>query len=329
MHNDKVKKVAIPFVIVLAVLKAGINFRGYDFYGIPAAKIFPHFYQFYSTSFGDLALAHIFHIYQRWSWMTLHIFLTLTYFIILCRSYLRSKVVVGDKTVFFLLIFSQITTLSLQEIGFYDILMLLGSLIAIANVSKIFKFSFGVILMSSGNPEQSFMALTLLSIISLFIVKSKLIRRNIFIGVFLTISILFVTTFWSQGAGRESYLGSEILRTATKNFILSFPYSILAILGPLSFIIFASKKYLDKKEYLTFLFSVIFIPALLSAIALDGSRVAICVSAAPLIYFLKFLVDEKNFKLDPKDWVFMVLFPPILVWGPGVLSISWQRLFSI
>ena len=317
------------FLLFFVILKDGINFRGYDHYGIPAAKSLPHFVDFYSTSYGDLVISHLLHTYSRFSWVILHTLLTIILILLLFYIGISAKNRKSNDSLLFLLLLSQLTTLALQEIGFYDIVTLIGGLLAAINVRKRVPFLLSVLVLNSGNPEQSFISILSLLILVFLFEKDRRTFLNVFLGLFLSLINLIFVFLWSKGNGRESYLGPEILKASLHSFLIAMPFSVLAILGCLNFLVFAFRKFLSRTEMTAFITSIIFIPGVLSAIALDGSRVAVSISCAPLIYILKFMVEERNFRIDNRDKMFMFLFPSILVWGPGVVSLPWGRFFRL
>lgn len=68
-------------VFLLIILRNGINFIGYDFYGIEWARKWPEPVSVYSVeNSGDLILAKLFSTYTRASWMVLHLLLTVLFF---------------------------------------------------------------------------------------------------------------------------------------------------------------------------------------------------------------------------------------------------------
>jgi hypothetical protein len=314
-----------PFILgILILIRDGFNFRGYDHYGIPAAKALPKFVDFYSGSVGDLILAKIFHTYTRLSWMGLHSTLTLVCVVVI--------IVLGNNVspeLTRILLLSQIVTLMLQEIGFYDVITILGSVVIAFGIEYRFIVIVGTFVMASGNPQQAWVSSVCILFLCFTTYRYKaMIWNSIF--CFLTSSVLLVLNFaWSSGHGRETYLSPEIVKHAIRNFVFAIPYSIISFLGVVIIVLILVWKDLAVISKIGILVSIIIIPSIASAIALDGSRVPICVGAASTIIFLKDNFKSKTFILPPFYYSIMLFFPTLLVWGNGQVLLPWSRLFRV
>lgn len=321
----------LPFILLLT-LRNGVNFWGYDHYALAWAKEWPKpISQFSVENSGNLILAKIFSVDSRFSWMALHSLLTV-FFIVLAMIFIsREKLSISQKrTLFILVSTSPLTMMLMQEIGYFDVITIIGALILAFGNSITVKI-LGTIVMCSGNTPQTLIATLLLGIlVSITQVRRKhLANINLFLPFIVAVAIWVLERFWLGGQGREAEFGPGMWLYSFKGFLIASPLYLYALLGPIWFVVPLALEKLrgfSPRRILLIFTVLILIPALFGVITTESTRDALCIMSPALLWFFKYLVSEHQFVVSRMQILALVLMPSFLVWRQGEIVEPWSVL---
>ena len=319
-------------IFLILIFKNGINFFGYDNYAISWAKAWPKPVSHFSVeNFGTIALAKIFSIETRLSWMTLHVFLSALFYVVIFYCLRVNKVLQNQRqTIIFLILVSPLTTIVMQEIGYFDILTLIGSAVLALSETTRFKL-LGTFVMCAGHTPQALVA-TFLYALFVYIVKHYKDKFQVKIAFpfVLSLAIWLIEQKWlgtTPGRTTEFVVSSWI--AAIKGFLVSAPLFLYSILGPLWILAHEVYKVLDLKmrvqKYCVFAI-FLFFPILFGVITLEATRVTVCLLAPMLIWLIKYLVVEKNFSMTFEKKYLLLFLPSLLIWRFGEVVAPWAEL---
>jgi len=321
----------IPVFLVI-ILRNGINFIGYDFYGIEWARKWPEPVSVYSVeNSGDLILAKLFSTYTRASWMVLHLLMTVLFFLaafFFCsfeRASIKQK-----QTLFLLILTSPLSMLLLQEIGWHDVVTITGALILAFGKNTPSRL-LGILIMCTGNTPQAMVASLLFGfLVNIFEFRNQLINFRIFLPfIFSTIFWIF-QRFWLGSTGREGeILEPSFWLYSVKGFLVASPLFLYALLGPLWVIapnVWAKLRILPKKRALLILTILLLIPCIFGIITTDSSRDSLCVMSPLLFWFLRRMVIEQQLILRQTQKIALILMPCFLVYREGQIIPPWSIL---
>ena len=324
-----------PFIFIL-ILRNGINFWGYDYYAISWAKEWPRAVsQFSVENSGNLMLAKLLSIDSRVSWMVLHGLLTVFFFLLVAFFISREKLFDSQKrTLFTLILASALSMMLMQEIGYFDVITILGALILAFGNNMTVKI-LGTIVMCSGNTPQALIATLLLgTLVSL----TQIQRRNVFeIKLFtpfmVALVIWILERFWLGGEGREAEFGPGMWLYSSKGFLIASPLYLYALLGPIWLIapaVMEKLRIFSPRRIFLVIVVLILIPALFGIVTTESTRDALCIMSPALLWFFKFIVSECQLKISRGQILGLVLMPNFLVWREGEIVEPWsilQRFF--
>ena len=322
--------VYIPIIFVLT-LRNGINFIGKDYYAIEWAKKWPKPVSIYSVeNFGNIALAKLFSVDSRVSWMVLHLLLS---FIVLCLLIVfchQEKASIKQKQTLLLLILSSpLTMMIMQQIGWHDVLTILGALI-LAFGDKTRVRILGTLIMCSGNTPQALVATLLfgllLNIIQNFNKKNNL---KLFIPFIISFIVWTIERFWLDGGRTGEFFVPSFWIYSVSGFLIASPLYLYAILGPLWFIapnVWKKLKVFPKKQTISLLIILILIPSVFGIVTTDSSRDALCIMSPLLLWFLRYMVIEQELILQQTQKIFLILMPCFLVYREGQIIPPWSIL---
>ena len=267
-------------ITIWVVLRNGLRISGPGELGLESLQLFPKARYYVSESFGPLIVGKILQLntWQRWS----NFYLIMTLLIIFFGIFLLiSKLQQTGFLLAIVLSVSPIATTILAQIGHYDSFTIFGWLIYIVafRSNKRFLRVAGLILAISGNPTQS--------LISIFCVLllSKIYERKddqkIFAKDFLFVLIFygFIQSWltYYEVSSRLLILPLYVVKSFT--FLLqTFPYSISSLYGILWIFIFYCLLMINgKHKKIQFGLVVIIFPFLATLLAVDGTRVFVCI----------------------------------------------------
>lgn len=325
-----------PFLwlFVILVLRNGINFWGYDKYALEYAKKWPEPVSVFSVeSSGNLALAKLLSIESRFSWMALHVILTIAVFLILIYFISKLKTSAFEKqTLFYLILCSSLTMLVMQEIGFFDVLTILGAVILAFGNGLPIKF-LGSIIMCSGNTPQALIATFLLgAFINVVDINSARSKVKNFYPFFVVCICYILQQFWLSGLGRISEFKPNAWIAAFHGFLIAAPLFLYALLGPvwcLSFVIWEKLQKFSKKQKIYILVILLIIPGIFGIITVDSTRDTICIMAPTLLWFFKYLVVESKLVIPKNYKIALAVMPCFLVSRYGQVTSPWEELGKI
>jgi hypothetical protein len=321
----------IPVSLII-ILRNGINFIGYDYYGIDWARKWPKPISVYSVeNSGDLILAKLFSTYSRVSWMVLHLALTLLLFVLVFLYCSFERIPIKQKQTLFLLIFaSPLTMLVFQEIGWHDVVTIIGALILAFGKNTPSRI-LGILIMCSGNTPQamvaSFLFGCLLNVIEHY---NQKINFKLFIPFIFSIIIWIFERFWLGSTGREGeLLEPSFWLYSVKGFLIASPLYLYALLGPIWFIapdIWKMLKIFPKKQTLIIIIILVLIPGGFGIITTDSSRDALCIMSPLVLWFFRYIVVELQLILRQTQKIALILMPCFLVYRQGEIIPPWSIL---
>jgi hypothetical protein len=323
--------VYIPLFFVL-VLRNGINFIGQDYYAIEWAKKWPNPVSTYSVeNFGNIALAKLFSVETQVSWMVLHSILSLILlFLLIVFCHQENASIKQKQTLLFLTLTSPLTMMIMQQIGWHDVLTILGAMI-LAFGDKTSVRILGTVIMCSGNTPQALVATLLFGLLLNTVQNFK--KKNelkFFIPFIVSLSVWLFERFWLGGAGRESeFFSPGFWLYSIKGFLIASPLYLYAILGPLWLIapnVWQKLKAIPKKQTLMIVTILLLIPGVFGIITTDSSRDALCIMSPLLLWFLRYLVIEQQLVLRQGQIIGLILMPCFLVYREGQIIPPWSIL---
>jgi hypothetical protein len=267
--------------------------------------------------------------------MVLHGLLTVLFFLLVVMVISREKLLNSQKrTLFILILASALTMMLMQEIGYFDVITIIGALILAFGNNTTIKI-LGTVIMCSGNTPQALIATLLLgTLVSL----TQIQRRNVFdIKLFtpfiVALVIWILERFWLGGEGREAEFGPGMWLYSSKGFLIASPLYLYALLGPIWLIapaVMEKLRVFSPRRIFLIIVVLILIPALFGIVTTESTRDALCIMSPALLWFFKYLVSECQLKISRGQILGLVLMPNFLVWREGEIVEPWsvlQRFF--
>ena len=325
--------VFFPITFIL-VLRNGINFWGYDKYALEWVKLWPKPASVFSVeNAGNLFLAKILGVESRSTWILLHIFLTITFFILLFLLVSMENIPNHKKrNIYFLILVSPIPMLLMQEIGYYDVITMIGSLIfAFRNDLKIRLL--GTVILCAGNTPQALVITLLFGLFLHFMsFPSKKFDFKVFAPFIFASTIWILERLWLSGLGRVSEYNYGQWSYSFKGFLIASPLFLYALLGPLWLISFNALDSLQEFKVIKkmkIFFCLLFIPSLFGIFTSDSSRDSLCIMAPMLFWLIRYLIIERNLIIGYNLKVMMCFAPCYLVWREGQVISPWSELAKL
>ncbi len=322
------------FLILLVVLRNGINYWGYDFYALSWSKVWPKPVSVFSVeNFGNIAIAHFLHVDSRIGWLILHIVLTLIFFILLVifvsHIGLDAK---GKQSYFVVLLASPFSMMLMQEIGYFDVVTITGALI-LANCNSLTFQLVGAIIMASGNSPQALISTLIFCFANSMLSNSGTVNRiRNFLPFFTVTFIWLLERIWLDGVGRTEEFGPGMWTYSIKGFLIASPLYFYSILGPIVLLIpkicTRMSKSINSKEICA-VFSIVFIPMLFGIVTTESTRDALCIMAPGLIWFLKREISQFGLRLSNWEILGCCALPCFLIWREGSLVEPWSILHRL
>jgi hypothetical protein len=321
----------IPLTSVL-ILRNGINFIGQDYYAIEWAKKWPKPDSVYSVeNSGNIILAKLFSIDSQLSWMILHLVLSISLFFLLVMFCHQARASIEQKqTLLFLILVSPLTMMIMQQIGWHDVITIIGALI-LAFGDKTTVRIIGTLIMCLGNTPQALVA-TLLFGLFLNIVQNFNKKNNfkLFLPFAVSLIVWILERFWLGGLGRESeFFNPGFWLYSVKGFLIASPLYLYAILGPVWLIapnVWEKFKSFPKKQTILITIILLVIPSVFGIITTDSTRDALCIMSPLLLWFFRHLVIEQQLVLHQTQKTALILMPCFLVYREGQIIPPWSIL---
>ena len=325
----------VPVVGMAVTIRNGLNFWGYDFYALAWAKVWPHPSSVFSVeNFGNLALAHFLRIDSRAGWFALHLGLSLLYFILLILFVHFSEI--DDekrRTLFVIFAACPITMMIMQEIGYFDVVTILGALI-LGYSTSISARIFGAALMAAGNTPQALVATFLFSVALTLLSSKPIKKRLLYFAPFVLVFLFWVfQRFWLGGMGRTEEFGPSMWAWSFKGFLVASPLLYFySVIGPLVILIpkiLTRVGYSIKCRELWVIGWWISIPCVFGIVTTESTRDALCLMAPTFFWFMKREVTEFGLRLTKWEMAGMCLLPCFLIWREGAVVEPWSILHRL
>jgi hypothetical protein len=321
----------IPVFFVL-ILRNGINFIGQDYYALDWAKKWPIPTSTYSVeNAGNIILAKLFSVDSRVSWMLMHLVLTflLLLLVILYCSFQESSFE-QKQTIFLLIITSPLTMMIMQQIGWHDVVTIIGAVI-LAFSDRTALRVLGTLIMCLGNTPQALVSTFLFGLLLNTILNfNSRFNFKFFIPFLFALGIWILERFWlgSVGSvGREGeFFQLEFWAYSIKGFIIASPLYLYALLGPtwsITIKVWEILKISHRKQSFIVITLILVIPGIFGIITTDSSRDAYCIMAPLLLWFFRYMVMDQKFSLNRIQKITLILLPCFMVYREGEIIPPW------
>lgn len=316
-------------VIFLIVLRNGINFIGQDHYALDWANEWPEPTSTYSVeNAGNIILAKLLSVDSRVSWMLMHLVLTLfLFFLMIVYCSLQESSSHQKQTIFLLIFTSPLAMMIMQQIGWHDVVTIIGALI-LAFSNRTFPRLLGTLIMCLGNTPQALVSTLLFGFLlnTVLILNTKLNLK--FFVPFLFASVIWILErFWLGGMGREAeFFQPAFWVYSIKGFIIASPLYLYALLGPTWFVVIKvwdKLKNTHKKQSFIVITLILVIPGIFGIVTTDSSRDAYCIMAPLLLWFFRYIVIEQKFSLDRIQKTALIFMPCFMVYRQGEIIPPW------
>src|SRR5687768_6321024 len=273
-------------LLLMTLLRNGIYVSWNKGILLEASQSFPHGKGWIYESWAYLAVPRLFGISSLGAWALYHLALTAAFFggiFVTARSMSRDGRLLFVASVFT----SSLPTILFYNVGWYDVLMLLGAVVVAAG-RRPASAVVGTLVMSGGNPVQTVVAGIALTLTSAGGRWKVLGRRSLI--VLGTASVGYVgTAIWVQVASIESRgdLLRENVLPSIHAFVDGMPVAIFAWYGGAWLVVAALilGPY-DGWSRLLSLTGLVVVPAVASILTLDGTRVFASIAALPFLVAL-------------------------------------------
>ena len=318
----------IPVFIAL-IFRNGINFIGQDYYALGWAKEWPKPTSTYSVeNAGNIILAKLFSVDSRVSWMLMHLVLTflLLLLVVACCSFQESSYE-QKQTIFFLIITSPLTMMIMQQIGWHDVITIIGAVILAFSDRTILRVV-GTLIMCLGNTPQALVSTFLFGLLLNTILNlNTKFNLKFFVPFLFALGIWILERFWLGGVGREGeFFQPGFWVYSIKGFIIASPLYLYVLLGPTWLITIKAWEKLKishKKQSFTVITLILIIPGIFGIITTDSSRDAYCIMAPLLLWFFKYMVINQKFSLNRIQKITLILLPCFMVYRQGEIIPPW------
>ena len=318
----------IPVFIAL-IFRNGINFIGQDYYALDWAKKWPKPTSIYSVeNAGNIILAKLFSVDSRVSWMLMHLVLTfLLLLLVMAYCSFQESSFEQKQTIFFLIITSPLTMMIMQQIGWHDVITIIGAVILAFSDRTILRVA-GTLIMCLGNTPQALVSTFLFGLLLNTILNlNTKFNLKFFVPFLCALGIWILERFWLGDVGREGeFFQPGFWIYSIKGFIIASPLYLYALLGPTWLITIKAWEKLKishKKQSFTVITLILVIPGIFGIITIDSSRDAYCIMAPLLLWFFKYMVINQKFSLNRIQKITLILLPCFMVYRQGEIIPPW------
>jgi hypothetical protein len=316
---------------LLVIFRNGLNYWGYDHYALSWSAAWPEPLSVFSVEdFGNLAIAHLLGVDTRLGWASLHLGLTVTFFLLLIHFVNREIAEVNAKqSLFVVLLASPLSMMLMQEIGYFDVLTLIGALL-MATAKSRWAQIIGAIVMSSGNTPQALVG-TFIFCFSVAHLAPRPFKRHLFEFLpFMVVCVVWLfERLWLNGIGRTEEFGPGMWSYSFKGFLVASPLFFYSLLGPLVLLlpkIHARVGHSLRSREVQVVIILILIPGLFGIITTESTRDSLCIMAPVLIWFLSREVFRHGLRITRWDFFGLCLLPCFLIWRQGQIVEPWSIL---
>ena len=316
---------------ILVIFRNGLNYWGYDYYALSWAKVWPKPLSVFSVeNFGNLALARVLGINSRIGWVGLHIFLTAFFFLLLIYFVNRELLDISGKQSMFIVIFaSPLSMMLMQEIGYFDVITIIGALI-LASARSTFIQILGAVVMASGNTPQAMIAAFIFCSSVALLSSTKNLKLLVVFTPFLLVCVIWLfERIWLNGLGRTEEFGPGMWSYSFKGFLVASPLFLYSIFGSLILLvpkIHSRIGHSIKSVEFQVLLGFILVPTFFGIVTTESTRDTLCIMAPTLVWYIQ--REIRDFHLRFSKWEFFVLctLPSFLVWRQGQVVEPWSIL---
>jgi len=313
---------------LLVTFRNGLNYWGYDYYALSWSTAWPEPISVFSVeNFGNLAIAHLLGVDTRLGWVFLHLGLTFTFFLLLMHFVNREIVEVNAKqTLFVVLLASPLSMMLMQEIGYFDVLTVIGALI-LANAQSNLGRILGALVMASGNTPQALIATFIFCFSFTLLDKSKSIKRLVGFSAFFFVSLVWLLErFWLNGVGRTEEFGPGMWSYSFKGFLIASPLFLYSLLGPLVILIpriHSRVGHSIKSNEVQVILGFLLVPGIFGIITTESTRDALCIMAPTIFWYIRREIVAFGLRVNNWERVALCTLPCFLIWRQGALVEPW------
>ena len=319
---------------VIIIFRNGLNYWGYDYYALSWAAAWPEPLSVFSVeNFGNLAIARLLDIDSRFGWVALHLVLTGFFFLLLIHYVNREQAgVIGKQSLFIVLLASPLSMMLMQEIGYFDVLTVIGALI-IANATSDSGRILGAIVMASGNTPQALIATFIFCFSITLLHKTSPMKALMRFTPFVVVSLIWCfERIWLNGIGRTEEFGPGMWSYSFKGFLIASPLFLYSLLGPLVLLIpkiHARVGHSFKSREVLVISAFILIPGLFGIVTTESTRDALCIMAPTLFWYIRREIVSFGMRLTRWESVALCTLPCFLIWREGALVEPWAILHRL
>jgi hypothetical protein len=316
---------------LLVICRNGLNYWGYDYYALSWSAAWPEPISVFSVeNFGNLAIAHLLGVDTRLGWVFLHLGMTFTFFLLLMHFVNREIVEVKAKqTLFVVLLASPLSMMLMQEIGYFDVLTVIGALI-LANAQSNPGRILGALVMASGNTPQALIATFIFCFSFTLLDKSKSIKRLVGFSAFFFVSLVWLLErLWLNGVGRTEEFGPGMWSYSFKGFLIASPLFLYSLLGPLVILIpkiHSRVGHSIKSNEVQVILGFLLVPGIFGIITTESTRDALCIMAPTIFWYIRREIVAFGLRITAWESVALCTLPCFLIWRQGAVVEPWAIL---
>ena len=316
---------------LLVVFRNGLNYWGYDYYALTWSAAWPEPLSVFSVeNFGNLAIAHLLGVDTRLGWVSLHVGLTVTFFLLLIHFVNRELVEVNAKqSLFVVLLASPLSMMLMQEIGYFDVLTVIGALVlanALTNPGRIL----GALVMASGNTPQALIATFIFCLSLDQLHKTRSIKRLVgYLPFFIVSLVWLLERLWLNGVGRTEEFGPGMWSYSFKGFLIASPLFLYSLLGPLVILIpkiHSRVGHSIKSDEVRVILGFLLIPGIFGIITSESTRDALCIMAPTIFWYIRREIVTFGLRVSTWERIALCTLPCFLIWRQGALVEPWAIL---
>jgi hypothetical protein len=322
-------------VICLAILKCGISINPLT---PEPLSDFPTPRPGYAAlSYGLRSLAWMLQMEGPSAYVILGLCLTAIAFVFIPWAARRAATQQDARLLMVLIILGPIGVVLLNNLGRHDVLVILGGL-ALGFLGRNWRWALaGAAVMVLGNPEQAVVASAVLLLLT-FSRELRPWRAGAVIALSISSVAFIVLSTWAAGAGvgsRATFVGG-LLGNSIYQFFGNFPLSLYAGYGVIWIVILWSLFQARTPLRWLILICLILIPAAMTAITLDQTRVFVGVSTgavtAVLVAFVPLMraAAEAAGYRNTLSWTLAcaAFLPAFEIWSTGYVRMPYGQFFS-
>lgn len=327
---------ALAAVLVIAVLRCGVGWTSIpqqDIFLAHAAS-FPDPGATYSgLSVLSPAVAHLAHADTHARWFLFHAAVTLIAIgVLVWLTYRRFDERDERLLVLATVAASGVTAGMLQQVGFYDIWVILAAILLVLPRGLAPSIAAGLLL-GATNSEQGVLALLAFVLCALALDRRMLARAGVAFAAL--VAARFGVHLWYQLSDvsevtRAGELGPH-LRDSFMNFAGAWPVQVYAWFSAAWILVLGAIGRVRGKDRLLLVTGLVLIPAIGSMITLDGTRVFVCLSTPALLLLAVWAAGRLAETGEVRSHLvglvtLMLVTPGVTVGAFGTVNLPWEQI---